>query len=416
MLRSIGPAIIVAAVVLGPGSILTSSKVGASLGMWGLPVIVIAVVMMIAMVMLAMRVGVSYENSPCDELAVRLGRPAPVVIGLTLFTLVAFFQSSNNIALIAGLEPLLGDGTLSLNVRIGVLVAFNAAVIAVLYLARDLYKLIESLMKILIGAMTVSFLVNFAIVAVKSEGGWARSVQFPDLENLLPVMGLFGTTFSVGGAFYQAYLVRDRGWTTENMPQGKMDAMISISLLGVVTAVILMTSALVFFPNGAALADVGDVARQLEPTFGSVGRVIFCGGILAGAASSFMVNGMIGGTVLSDSFGAGARITDRWPSHLTALALLVGAGIACASFASEHGPEDGTKDSTVHLITFAQALTVLGIPVLALALIYLGTRPELTGDRKVPRPIITLALIGFLVACVMASLTAHKVLSKLEFI
>ena len=39
LLKSIGPAIIVAAVVLGPGSILTSSKVGASFGLLGLPVV-----------------------------------------------------------------------------------------------------------------------------------------------------------------------------------------------------------------------------------------------------------------------------------------------------------------------------------------------------------------------------------------
>ena len=67
----------------------------------------------------------------------------------------------------------------------------------------------------------------------------------------------------------------------------------------------------------------------------------------------------------------------------------------------------------MHLITLAQALTVLGIPALALALIYLGTRPELTGDRRVPRVIIVLAVVGLCVACVLACLTAVKVKGKL---
>jgi manganese transport protein len=56
---------------------------------------------------------------------------------------------------------------------------------------------------------------------------------------------------------------------------------------------------------------------------------------------------------------------------------------------------------------------VLGIPALALALIYLGTRKELTGERQIPRPIIILAIIGFAVSCVLASLTAQKVYQKL---
>jgi Mn2+/Fe2+ NRAMP family transporter len=46
-MRSVGPAIIVAAVVLGPGSILTSSKVGAQFGWLALPVLAVAVVLMI---------------------------------------------------------------------------------------------------------------------------------------------------------------------------------------------------------------------------------------------------------------------------------------------------------------------------------------------------------------------------------
>ena len=57
---------------------------------------------------------------------------------------------------------------------------------------------------------------------------------------------------------------------------------------------------------------------------------------------------------------------------------------------------------TVTLITLAQALTVLGLPALGLTLLYLGTRPELTGDRQVPRGILGTCFLGFLVSCVLA--------------
>ena len=82
-LKSIGPAIVVAAVVLGPGSILTSSKVGAGFGLLGIPVVLASTLLMIAMVALAARIGVIYDGSPCDELASRLGRPVAVAIGGT---------------------------------------------------------------------------------------------------------------------------------------------------------------------------------------------------------------------------------------------------------------------------------------------------------------------------------------------
>lgn len=404
LFKSIGPAIIVAAVVLGPGSILTSSKVGATFGVIGLPVVVVAAVLMIAMVALSARLGAVYENSLCDELAIRLGRFVSVAIGVNLFVLVAFFQSSNNIALIGGLEPMFGDQPLPFAARCWILVVSNLLIIATLYLLRNLYRSIESVMKILMGLMTLAFLINFAVIFSKPQS--FEPVAPEGTLDWLPLFGMIGTTFSVGGAFYQAYLVKEKGWGPGEAREALTDSILSISMLGCVTAIILLTSWRVFYGNPASieLKSVGDVARQLEPLFGSWAKIIFCTGILAGALSSFLVNALIGGTVMSDSIGKGSKLQDKWPLHLTAVALLVGMAVAIASLAKE--------GSTVHLITLAQALTVLGIPVLAAALIYLGTRSELQGDRRIPRSILILTVIGFGVSCVVACMTASKVYDK----
>ena len=40
--------------------------------------------------------------------------------------------------------------------------------------------------------------------------------------------------------------------------------------------------------------------------------------------------------MLSDSLGKGSRLSDRWPVHLTAVALLVGMLVALASLARDH--------------------------------------------------------------------------------
>ena len=404
--KSVGPAIIVAAVVLGPGSILTSSKVGASFGLIGLPVVVGASILMIAMVMLSARLGVVYEGSLCDELSSRLGRSAAVVIGVILFTLVAFFQSSNNIALIGGLEPLLGETEMSVAVRASCLVLVNLLVIGSLYFLRELYRTIESVMKLLMGLMAVAFVVNLIVAFLKPRAFEPSSSG--EALDWLPLLGMIGTTFSVGGAFYQAYLVKEKGWKLGDLKRTQSDSIVSISVLGLITSVILLTAWRIFHgnPEAGSLASVGDVARQLEPVFGSWAKVVFCVGILAGALSSFLVNALVGGTVMSDALGKGARLGDRWPVHMTALALLVGLAVAVASLARE--------GSTVHLITLAQALTVLGIPALAATLIYLGTRPELQNERQVPRWILGLAWVGLIMACVLACLTARKVYQKLE--
>lgn len=405
ILRSIGPAIIVAAVVLGPGSILTSSKVGATFGLAGVPVIVIAAFLMIGMVALAARLGAVYEGSPCDELANRLGRPVAVLIGAILFGLVALFQSSNNLAVIAGIEPIFAVEGNAL--KVGILVITNLFVIACLYGFRDLYKSVEKLMKLLIGLMVVAFLVNFAVAWMRPRG--FEPVPSSEKPDLIPLLGMIGTTFSVGGAFYQAYLVKEKGWGLSEVRRGVIDSVVSISVLGGVTAIILLTSMRVFFgrPDPIELASVGDVAMQLEPLFGSWAKIIFCIGIFAGAFSSFLVNAMIGGTVMSDSLNLGSRLNQKGPLHLTTAALLVGMSVAIASVLFG-------KESTVTLITIAQALTVLGLPALAAALIYLSTRPELKGDRRVPRWILVVAVIGFFAACYVSSRLAMTVYGKLN--
>jgi len=68
----------------------------------------------------------------------------------------------------------------------------------------------------------------------------------------------------------------------------------------------------------------------------------------------------------------------------------------------------------VTLITIAQALTVLGLPMLAAALIYLGTRKELVGEKKVPRWILGTCWLGFVVACIIAVKTALLVWDKVS--
>lgn len=400
VLRSIGPALVVAAVVLGPGSILTSSRVGASIGLIGLVAIGAATLMMIAMVILATRIGVILQASVGRELCARLGSVPTIGVGVTLFLIVALFQSSNNIALIGGIEPLVGV-SLSISGRIIILITTNAIVIICLYRVRELYRAVERAMKVLIGLTAIAFVLNAA--AVYSAERDFTPITSESAVDWLALVGMIGTTFSVAGAMYHAYLVREKGWTKADLRSGTTDAVLSISALGIITAIILLTSYRVFHgrSDAPALASVADVAKQLEPLFGPWARVIFAGGILGGAISSFLVNALVGGTILSDCLGWGDKLEDRWPLHLTTLALLVGGGVAIASLLS--------AEKTVVLITIAQALTIIGVPALAAALIYLGRIPEVRAG--LPRGILPLCSIGFLVSCCLASLTAIKLFS-----
>ena len=71
---SLGPAIITASVVLGPGSILSASKIGYEHGYAMAWVVVFASFMMVGMMLLSARLGVVLKGTLCEELARRDGR------------------------------------------------------------------------------------------------------------------------------------------------------------------------------------------------------------------------------------------------------------------------------------------------------------------------------------------------------
>ncbi len=414
LLRSLGPAIIVASVVLGPGSILAASKVGWQYGYSMTWVLGLASLLMVGLTAMSARLGVNLDGTLCEELASRAGRPVAVTAGVTLFLVAACFQFSNNLGVLFGLEPMLEQAGWqeSQQLTIGVLLTVNLCVILAMYGLRNLYQPVERLMKLLVAVMIVGFAANLLWSLVAVLAGQLKFPQEPPARShggdpLLPVQALIGTTFSVGGAFYQSYLVRQKGWTRANLKQGLVDSVCGISMLGLITLMIMLTAALVLYPNPnvTKLDNAADVAKQLGPLFGSGATLLFCLGIFAGAFSSFLVNAMIGGTILSDGLGLGGSMDGRWPRTFTVLALLVGMGVALSI------KSVGMK--TGNLIIFAQALTVIGNPLLAGAMLWLATRKDQSGERRVPTWMKTLAWIGFGVVLFLAVRTVGGIYEKL---
>ncbi len=422
ILRSLGPAIITASVVLGPGSILSASKIGHTYGYQMIWVLVIAVIMMIAMTALSARLGIQLKGTICDELASRAGRPVAAAIGIILFLIAACFQFSNNLGILAAVEPFIDEGS---NISLWIIIGMNAFIIMALYGFKHLYGLIEKLMKLLVGIMMIAFAINLFQVKpdwLATLSGFIPSIPEGTFDTILPkwdagkdkvmdqmtpLVALYATTFSVAGAFYQSYLVRQKGWTRSDLKQGLTDSVLGISALGLITMMVLITAASVLYqnPDITKLGSVADVAKSLEPAFGKSAMIIFSLGIFAGAFSSFLVNAMIGGSILADGFGLGGYIDLKWPKLCTVFALLVGMFVAIYTKTMGQKP--------VGLIIFAQSLTVLGIPMLAVAMLWLATRADMKGENKIPAWMKILGYLGLISSIFLALRTAVKLLLPL---
>ena len=95
--HALGPGLITACVVIGPGSILTSSKVGASQGYGMSWVVVVAVIFMMTFTIMASRLGAVAKESPGKMVTDGAGRWLAVLIGLSVFFIASAFQFGNNL-------------------------------------------------------------------------------------------------------------------------------------------------------------------------------------------------------------------------------------------------------------------------------------------------------------------------------
>jgi len=127
---------------------------------------------------------------------------------------------------------------------------------------------------------------------------------------------------------------------------------------------------------------------------GPAAYVMFCVGLLAVSMNPFLINAMLGGTVLADGLGKPARLSDSWPRRLTVALLLVGMTVALLALR--------TGEKPVKLIIFGQALTVLGNPLMAGVLLWLANRKDVMGEKQNRLIHNILGGIGFLVVLFMA--------------
>lgn len=422
--RSVGPALITACVVFGPGSLLISSKIGATYGYELLWLLLLTGVLMGTYMTTAARIGVVGGATPCTLIAERLGRPIAAIIGINLCLICTAFQFSNNLAFIAAADSLgvakifgdpetMTDHTRNL-INTGVLLVFNLLIIILAYTLKQVYRVLERVMKFMVALILICFLVNLFVVKPdivgvlkglipsipKSLSNSFRNRALTGINPLILIASLLGTTFSVAAAFYQGNLVREKGWAIKDYDRSIGDSIIGVAILTGVSAIIMIACGTVLL--GQPANDISALAAQLNKSLGSFSQGLFCIGLLAVAMNPFVINAMIGGSILADGLGKPARLSDPWSRRFTVVVLLVGMLIAMIVL---HTPIE-----KVDAIVFGQALTVVGNPLMAISILWLANRKDIMGDRRNTLILNILGGIGLIVVITMAIIVLARLL------
>jgi manganese transport protein len=396
--KSVGPGFIIASVVLGPGSITVASRIGSEYGYAFLWVIFIAAIFMITYTSMGARFGVVNSKSLLQSIADKYGRWFAVVIGISAFLSSSSFQFGNNLGLGIGMEGITG-----INERIWPFI-FTPLGIILIFWAKNLYKVLENLMKFMVMIMILAFFINLLLTKPEIAplaSGLVPSRITPDSLNI--VAALMATSFALAAALYQSYLAQDKGWKVENMKKSLKDTYIGVLLLAIISATLLITSAAALHSRGITVNSAADMALQMEALFGSSAKIIFSVGLCAAAFSSMMVNSVIGGGLLADGLGLGRSMNDRTTKIFIIAILLIGMLVAVFF-----------KGNVIYALIMAQASSMLAVPLIAIGLFLMLNNKKLMGKYKNNLLQNIIAIIGFLVIIGMVYFMSQNMIANIR--
>ncbi len=398
IMRSLGPGLIVAAVVLGPGSITSMSAIGSILRTKILWIALVSGAFMMTFTVLAARFGAVNKKSFMTIVAERYGRSLAVVIGVFTFLVCAGFQVGNNLGVGMAMNAVFGGP-----VWLWAL-GFTLVAICFMFLFSSLYQALEKLMMALVGIMIVAFLTNL-VVARPDMGEVARGFipSAIDPGSIPLIAAVVATTFSVAAALFQIYLVQEKKWGPAELGKVLRDSAVGIVALTLIGLVLMITASTVLGSRGITVRSAADMAVQLEPLLGRSAMYLFCLGLWGASFSSFLGNAVLGGTILSDALNLGGRVASPWSKRLAALILLTGTAAAAAS----------SRFSPVNSIIVAQAATVIMVPLISFMILWLSNRRDLMGDARPAWWVNVIGALGVLAVCLLAVNTAINLYGRL---
>jgi Mn2+/Fe2+ NRAMP family transporter len=379
LLSKFGPGLIVAATVLGPGSLTVSSKSGALMGYSILWTVVISAIFMTTFTRMAARIGCSQKRSLLELVTDEYGKIWAILTGIMVFLICGGFQTGNNIGVGLSLQAMFGGS-------IGVwAILFLLIALVIIWISKDFYQILEKIMLVLVIIMVVSFFVN-VFMSKPSISGIASGLipSKPPIWGL--VIAISATSFSVAGAAYQSYMVQGKGWGKNDIAKAKRDSTFGIIILCGLSALIMITSAAVLAPKDIKVNSAVDMAIQLEPLLGSFAKWIFLFGLLAASFSSFISNAVLGGMMLSDGLGLGRDINSKMVKIFSTILLVFSTLLAVI-----------LQQNPIQVLVVAQASTILGGPLVAIILILLGNNEKVLPQEQ--RNSIVSNIIAVIAVC-----------------
>jgi Mn2+/Fe2+ NRAMP family transporter len=306
LFKNIGPATLIAAAFIGPGTVTLCSIAGVTFGYYLLWAMLLSIIATIVLQEMAARLGIITQKGLSEVLRNEIKNPffrffSIILVISAIVVGNAAYEAGNISGGVLGLSAIIPDSNISiasftfnyLNLIIGIL-AF-----VILYISN--YKILEKILIVLVLLMSFSFVVT-AIITKPDLSLILKGIFIPKIPDgsLLIIIGLIGTTVVPYNLFLHASLAKEKWFTKEDLPLARKDTFVAVILGGIVSMSIIISASA---SNLTSVQSAMDLAKGLEPLYGNAAKYFLAIGLFAAGitsaitaplAAAFVVKGMMG--------------------------------------------------------------------------------------------------------------------------
>ncbi|WP_341215482.1 Nramp family divalent metal transporter [uncultured Wocania sp.] len=368
--RNIGPGPLVAAAFIGPGTVTVCTLAGVAFGyalLWAMLLSIIATVVLQEM---AARLGVISQNGLAEAIRSKIKNPIfkTLAIILILSAIVignAAYEAGNISGGVLGLETIVGNSNISVAGLSINFLSITIGIIAFVLLYLGNYKILQNTLVSLVILMSLAFLIT-AIITKPNLSKILSGVfipQFPK-DSMLTIIALIGTTVVPYNLFLHASLVKQKWHNESDLKFARKDTLVAVVLGGLVSMCIIISAASIQTQD---INNAADLAKGLEPLFGSYAKYFLAMGLFAAGITSAITAPLAAAFVATGCLGWSTNMQSKKFRAVWMIVLTV--GVISAS--------SGIK--SIEIIKFAQVTNGILLPIIAGFLIWIMNKKSILG-------------------------------------
>lgn len=287
LLKRIGPGIILAGVVIGPGNITTSAMMGSNYGYSMIWLVIPIAFMGISFMLTSYRISMLTGMPIIHAIRHYYGKTASMVVGCATFLSCLFFTMGNITGSGAGMNLIMG-----MNWKLGSLIMI--AIILACYFTKGVYSKVEKLITLCILGMIVCFYATLAATGGPDWGEMGSGLLHWKVADgsLTTSLAYVSTNAAITAGIYGTYLGVEKKWKKEDLFNGIMlaDAIAHVVAVILISGAILLVGAIVLHPSGTKITAPAQLGELLVPFLGKAAPVVMGVALLAAGFSSLLGN------------------------------------------------------------------------------------------------------------------------------